>query len=87
MPTRPPIPPTPILTPSGPAPPLPFNPPPIPTSAHEVVRVHNIRATERGLRLEHTMVVDTSTQQSSQLNTLQKVNERKGLMDSLHDGS
>jgi hypothetical protein len=86
-PCRPPTPPTPILTPSGPAPPPPFNPPPIPTSAREAMVSHNVRATERGVSLDHTVVTGTSTWRSSRLNTMQKVNERKGLMDSLRDGT
>jgi hypothetical protein len=71
----------------GPAPPQPFVPPPDPTSACEAVGAITSRAMARGLRLGHTTVVGTSTWWSSQLNTLQKANERKSLMDIICDGS
>jgi hypothetical protein len=56
-----------------------------PAGTHEVVRCHNINASAHRLQVHYLEEPGPSTWRSKHLNTTQKVNERKGLIDSLHD--
>jgi hypothetical protein len=56
-----------------------------PASVHEVFVMHNATASAHGVQVHYLEELGPSSQRLKCLNTTWKVNERKGLMDSLHD--